>query len=137
MGRTNLSGNLSNKESYRYYSQSFSANKSYYMKMGYTDLIPVKMTKQEWEYRRRTNPNQSNAELIYSEFHKYSKEQSQILKERLSRSGIKLPAAKVARGDLTTSGWNVIKSYYHELKENGMTGKEAAATISYEFWGSP
>lgn len=47
MGRRNVSGKRIDKESYDYYSKHFSAMKSYYIKKGYVNLVPIKMTKEE------------------------------------------------------------------------------------------
>lgn len=136
MGRKNLSGKTLDKESYQYYSKAYAANKSYYTRSGYTDLIPVKMTKQEWEFNRKMNPGKSNADIVYEEFHRYGKAEAKVLRQQLSESGVKITTAQAARGELTPAGWNVIKNKYKQLKNSGLSSKEAAAEISYEFWGS-
>lgn len=136
MGRKNVSGKSLDKESYQYYSKSFAANKSYYTRAGYTDLIPVKMTKQEWEFNRKMNPGKTNADIVYEEFHRFGKSQAKVLRQALLDEGVKITTAQAARGELTPAGWNVLKNRYHELKNSGLSSKESSAEISYEFWGS-
>ena len=47
MGRRNISGKKIDKESYEYYVKNYNAQKSYYMRKGYSDLVPIKMGKKE------------------------------------------------------------------------------------------
>lgn len=136
MGRRNVSGRKIDKESYDYYVRSYNANKSYYLRKGYNELIPFKMNKREWEYLKRDS-NMSNREIIYEEFHKYSREEVENLVKAFKDKGLKTNKNKIARGEFSNNQWNIIKNTYKQLRDDGETASDAKASIAYMFWGSP
>ena len=134
MGRRNLSGKKINKESYDYYTKNYNAQKSYYKRKGYTELIPTKMSKEEWSLKKKTGA--TNKQIIYEEFHKYSKEQAKRLQQEFIKSGEKAKLGEIARGQIEASQWSVIRNRYRELISEGNNSTQALALLSYQFWGS-
>lgn len=134
MGRRNISGKKIDKESYEYYVKNYNAQKSYYMRKGYIDLVPIKMGKKEWELKKVKGV--TNKEIIYDEFHKYSKEQAKRLQQEFIKAGNKARLAEIARGNVSAAQWTVIKNRYHELLSEGNTANQAASVIAFQYWGS-
>ena len=152
MGRLNKSGKISDKESYKYYTQHYNAMKSNYKKKGWVELIPTKMNKDEWEYKHNQS-GISNSEIIYNEFHKYSKEAVENLwskfKDQYSEKS-KIPKgiykmhvlARYSRGDLTEDEKKILMDEYQNKKKILMDqGIEhasalAASELHLEYWGS-
>jgi hypothetical protein len=135
MGRRNVKGTKFDKESYSYYNKLWNANKSYYKKMGYNDLIPYKMNKEQWEFKKKST-EMSNKDIVFEEFHKYTREQTENLVEQFRLEGVKVNKAKIARGEFNNNQWNIIKQNYHEVRAEGMSSGEAKTYLSYLFWGS-
>ena len=139
MGRINKSGKISDKESYKYYTQHYNAMKSNYKKKGWVELIPTKMNKDEWEYKHN-QAGISNSEIIYNEFHKFSKEASEKLRVKFDIS--KRQLGRLRRGDLTKDEKKMLMDEYKDRKQELMDqGIEhpsalAAAELHLEYWGS-
>lgn len=137
MGRLNKSGKISDKESYKYYTQHYNAMKSNYKKKGWLELIPTKMNKDEWEYKHK---DLSNKEIIYNEFHRYSKEASENLRVKFNIS--KRNLGRLRRGDLSNTEKEILKDEYRQRKQELLDqGVEHAAALAaselhLEYWGS-
>lgn len=140
MGRRNLSGKVINKESYDYYNKSFAAMKSYYKKKGYDELIPIKMNKEEWTALKDTGI--SNKDIIYDEFHKYSKAASEKLADKFNVKKTKVNIARLGRGEFTEEENQMLKDAYRLRKEQLMAegnlhpSTQAAKDVHFDYWGS-
>lgn len=121
-----------NKESYQYYTKMYNANKSNYKKRGFSSLIPEKMNLEEWTAK---HDNQSNREIVWNEFHEYTREQSAKLREALDVA--KKDIYRLSRGQISKDEWDKISQTYKDATANGMTSTQAKAYVSHMFWGSP
>lgn len=145
MGRVNKSGKSIDKESYQYYKKLFQATSSYYRRKGYVNLIPSFATGNKgkdylsyemWNLQHDINKI-SNKELVYNQFHEYTKDQTKILQLQLKAQGVKLSLSKISRGELTAQAWDAIKNTYYELRDDGLSATDAKNQVASMYWGSP
>lgn len=95
------------------------------------------MNKDEWEYKHK---DLSNKEIIYNEFHRYSKEASENLRVKFNIS--KRNLGRLRRGDLSNTEKEILKDEYRQRKQELLDqGVEHAAALAaselhLEYWGS-
>lgn len=121
-----------NKESYSYYKQSYRANKRYRDKIGSDDYGGMLS---ESEYKEMKATGMTTKEIVYNQFHFYSKDVAKQIQESLKQEGFKVSIKAIQSRNYTQSVYNAIKERYHELTKT-MSAKEAAALISYAYYGS-
>lgn len=97
------------------------------------------MNKDEWEYKHN-QAGISNSEIIYNEFHKFSKEASEKLRVKFDIS--KRQLGRLRRGDLTKDEKKMLRDDYEarkkELMDQGIEHASAlaASELHLEYWGS-
>ena len=122
MGRINKSGKTFNKNTYSYYKRLYSANYSYYKKRGY-ELPPMKLTESQW--KETVASGYTNSEIIYGQFHKYSKESIRNLKQIFKEEGQNVSERYLARGNFTQAEWQIIQNRYRLARGLGLAAWEA------------
>lgn len=97
------------------------------------------MNKDEWEYKHN-QAGISNSEIIYNEFHKFSKEASEklITKFKISKRNL----GRIRRGEFNKDENKILMDEYQarkkELMDQGIEHPSAlaAAELHLEYWGS-
>ena len=97
------------------------------------------MNKDEWEYKHNQS-GISNSEIIYNEFHKYSKEAAENLRAKFDIS--KRQLGRLRRGELNKDEKKALRDEYEarkkELMDQGIEHASAlaASELHLEYWGS-
>lgn len=128
-------GKRQDKESYDYYKVSYRANAKYYSEKHVGIEIPRMLSEREW-MRAKRDEGITNKELVWSEFHYYTREQTDMLYNALKGRGFKISKFKISQKQITPEMWEAIKEQYHVYRQNGMTSEESRGRVSMEFFGS-
>lgn len=121
-----------NKESYSYYKQSYKANKRYRDKIGSDDYGAMLSKK---EYQEMRDSGMSTKDIVYSQFHYYTRDTAQQIQQSLKQEGFKVSMRNIQARNYSQEVYDAIKQTYHNLTAT-MSSKEAAALISYTYYGS-
>lgn len=121
-----------NKESYSYYKQSYRANKRYRAKIGSDDFGGMLS---EGEYKEMRATGLSTKEIVYNQFHYFSKDTAKQIQQSLKQEGFKVSIKAIQARQYSQDVYDAIKERYHELTKT-MSAKDAAALISYAYYGS-
>lgn len=122
-----------NKESYSYYKTSYKANKKYRVLKGSDDFGEM-LTKDEYNEMRDTGMN--TKEIVYNQFHFYHRDVAQKIQKNLLEQGFKVSMKNIQARNYTPEIYEAMSETYHTLIQS-MSSKEAAALISYTYYGSP
>lgn len=120
-----------NKNSYQYYKIAYRANKRY-KDLHDDDNYGQMLSKAEWQ---TLSKEMSTKEIVYNQFHFYTKEAAHQIQKSLKQEGFKLSIKKIQQRDYTPEMYQKINETYHELRST-MSGREAAMLISYTYYGS-
>ena len=121
-----------NKESYSYYKTSYRANRRYREKRvseDYSDML----SKKEFEEIKATGL--STRDIVYNQFHYYEREVAVRIQKSLKQEGFKVSIKNIQLRKYDKEVYKRIESLYSDLTST-MSSKEAAALISYVFYGS-
>lgn len=123
------------KNSYSYYKTLYRANRRNYEKRG-DEITTAMLTKDEWDFARQSV---SNSELVWDQFHKYSKKTIQGFMERFGHSnnmnyGVNF--YRIAKGDFTAEEKEELKETYKRYKAKYDNPVELYAEYA-KIWGSP
>lgn len=121
-----------NKESYSYYKTAYRANKRYRVLKGSDDFGEM-LTKDEYNEMRDTG--MSTKEIVYNQFHFYHKDIAQRIQQSLVEQGFKVSIKDIQARNYKPEIYEAMSTTYHTLTQS-MSSKEAAALISYTFYGS-
>lgn len=131
-----------NKESYSYYKNSYRANKRYREKVAAKYTIEdmkreasygQMLTKSEFEDMRSSGL--STKEIVYNQFHFYTKENAKKIQKSILQEGLKVSLTDIQQRNFSKEVYDKMDALYHELRD-GMSSREAASLISYAFYGS-
>lgn len=122
-----------NKESYSYYKTAYKANKRYRVLKGSDDFGEM-LTKAEYDEQR--DSGMSTNEIVYNQFHFYNKDTAQKIQKNLLDQGFKVSIKNIQARNYTQEIYDAMSETYHTLIQS-MSSKEAAALISYTYYGSP
>ena len=122
-----------NKNSYEYYKNAYRANKRYRDSIGAYESYAGMSSKAEW--RESIRAGLSNKDIVYNQFHFYTKEAAHQIQKSLKQEGFKLSIKKIQQRDYTPEMYQKIDETYHYLRST-MSGREAAMLISYTYYGS-
>ena len=121
-----------NKESYSYYKTAYKANKRYRVLKGSDDCGEM-ITKDEYNEMRDTGMKTN--EIVYNQFHFYSRDTAQKIQKNLLEQGFKVSIKNIQARNYTQEIYDAMNETYHALTQS-MSSKEAAALISYTYYGS-
>lgn len=121
-----------NKESYSYYKTSYRANRRYREKRGSEDYSDM-LSKKEFEEIKATGL--STRDIVYNQFHYYEREVAVRIQKSLKQEGFKVSIKNIQLRKYDKEVYKRIESLYSDLTST-MSSKEAAALISYVFYGS-
>lgn len=127
MGRKKI-----NKDSYSYYKTSYKANERYRKKIGNDDYGAL-LSRREFEEAREAGL--STQDIVYNQFHFYTKDTAKGIQVSLEQEGFKLSLKDIQARNYTDEMYARIDEIYWELTKT-MDSKSAAALISYTFYGS-
>ena len=121
-----------NKESYSYYKTAYKANKRYRVLKGSDDFGEM-LTKAEYNEMRDAGMN--TKEIVYNQFHFYHRDTAQKIQKNLLEQGFKVSMKNIQARNYTQEIYDAMNETYHTLTQS-MSSKEAAALISYTYYGS-
>ena len=121
-----------NKESYSYYKTAYKANKRYRVLKGSDDFGEM-LTKAEYNEMRDAGMN--TKEIVYNQFHFYHRDTAQKIQKNLLEQGFKVSMKNIQARNYTQEIYDAMNETYHALTQS-MSSKEAAALISYTYYGS-
>ena len=121
-----------NKETYSYYKRAYKANKRYRDKIGNDDYAGM-LSEKDWRLQHK---EVSNQEIVYNQFHYFSKDKAKEIQKTLKESDIKLSLVNIQTRNFTPEVYDVIKDKYFDLRNSGMSSKEASTLIAYMYFGS-
>lgn len=121
-----------NKESYAYYKKSYRANKRYQDKIGNDEYAPMLTQK---EFAEIKDSGISNKDLVYNQFHFYTRDQAEKIKRSLEQEGFKISKKNVQARNYTDAMYDRMGEIYHQLRED-FNAADAASLIANAFYGS-
>lgn len=121
-----------NKDTYSYYKKSYRANTRYRTKIGNNDYADM-LSKAEFESYKATGLE--TKEIVYNQFHYYNRSTVKKLQESLKQEGFNISIKNIQARNYSADVYNKISKIYYDLKAT-MSSKEAAALISYTYYGS-
>ena len=122
-----------NKETYSYYKTAYRANKRYREKIG-SDEYGEMLSKAE--YNEMKASGYSTKQIVYDQFHFYSKQTALDIQKSLQQEGFKVSLKDIQARNYSKEIYDAIDLTYHALRDGGMSSKEAAVLISYTYYGS-
>ena len=120
------------KNSYSYYKTSYRANARYRKKVG-DDNYGAMLSKAE--FRELAETGLSVKDIVYNQFHFYTRDVAKGIQQSLKKEGFDLSLRKVQNRDYSAKVFERMREIYWEVSKE-RNSKEAAAYISYSFYGS-
>lgn len=120
------------KDSYSYYKTSYKANKRYRDKKGSEDYSDM-LSKKEFEEIKATGL--STRDIVYNQFHYYERDVAERIQKSLKQEGFKVSIKNIQLRKYDKEVYKRMESLYNDFTAN-MSSREAAALISYVFYGS-
>ena len=124
-----------NKESYDYYKVSYRQNARNFREKHVGINFPPMLSERDWK-RTHGADGFTNREIVWGQFHEYTREQVGTMYKALKAEGIKANKFQLSQKNLTGEMWSAFKEHYHKNRASGMTAKEAKSNVSHVFFGS-
>ena len=88
------------------------------------------------EYNEMKTSGYSTKQIVYDQFHFYSKQTALDIQKSLQQEGFKVSLKNIQARNYSKEIYDAIDLTYHALRDSGMSSKEVAALISYTYYGS-